>query len=429
MSFSASVAELVAKSEDPLLTKAPDWSRVPLGRVARVVNGFPFKSEFFSDRMGTPVIRIRDVTSGRIGTLYSGPIPDGYWAETGDIVIGMDGDFLSRIWDAERALVNQRVCKLEPDETKIDKRFLAYVLPGYLRLINEETHSITVKHLSSKTIGEIPLPLPPLDEQRRIVAKLDSLLARSKRAREELERIPRLVERTKQAILEVISTTDIASSSFVNLDGSATPKTSKLRDAIASLRTGPFGSSLHKSDYIEDGIPVVNPMHINNSRITASLKMTVSEQKARELSEFRLRPGDVVIARRGVMGRCAVVGENEAGWLCGTGSMAIRPSTALTPAYLQLFLSSPPVVQALEAAAVGSTMTNLNQAILLDLDIRIPSIDEQNAMIRRIEASFTHIDKLASEATRATALLDRLDQATLAKAFRGELLVNGHTGS
>ncbi|MGA7385887.1 MAG: restriction endonuclease subunit S, partial [Methylocella sp.] len=201
MSFSANVSELVGSSDDPLLAAAEHWDRIELKKVATILNGYPWRSDSFNDRVGAPVIRIRDVTSGQTKTFYDGPIVSGYWIENGDLIVGMDGDFNCLIWSGGRALLNQRVCKLAPNESQYSKRLLAYILPGYLKAINEATHSITVKHLSSKTIAEIPLPQPPIPEQRRIVAKLDSLTGRTARARDELGRIPRLIQKYRESVI------------------------------------------------------------------------------------------------------------------------------------------------------------------------------------------------------------------------------------
>jgi type I restriction enzyme S subunit len=100
---------------------------------------------------------------------------------------------------------------------------------------------------------------------------------------------------------------------------------------LVALKTGPFGSTLHKSDYTTGGIPVVNPMHIIGGKIVPSSAAMISPETAERLSEFRLQRGDVVLGRRGEMGRCAVVGEAEHDWLCGTGSLIIRPSFAEIP--------------------------------------------------------------------------------------------------
>ena len=92
----------------------------------------------------------------------------------------------------------------------------------------------------------------------------------------------------------------------------------------AKFRTGPFGSALHKSDYTDDGVPVINPMHIVDGTIEPTRTMTITEKAAKNLSDFRLKAGEIVIGRRGDMGRCAVIQGQQAGWLCGTGSMIIR---------------------------------------------------------------------------------------------------------
>ncbi|MEW8072935.1 MAG: restriction endonuclease, partial [Candidatus Thiodiazotropha sp.] len=97
MSFSHRVSDLVDASDDGLHAIGSSWERVPLGDVCDILNGFPFKSRFFNETHGVPVIRIRDVTSGKSVTLYSGEIPEGYWVEPADIVVGMDGDFNCRM--------------------------------------------------------------------------------------------------------------------------------------------------------------------------------------------------------------------------------------------------------------------------------------------------------------------------------------------
>ena len=91
-------------------------------------------------------------------------------------------------------------------------------------------------------------------------------------------------------------------------------ETSKL-GAHASFKTGPFGSALHRSDYVDGGVPVINPMQILDGVIVPTSSMAIIEQAARRLSEFRLAAGNVVIGRRGEMGRCAVVRSDQQGWL------------------------------------------------------------------------------------------------------------------
>ncbi len=162
----------------------------------------------------------------------------------------------------------------------------------------------------------------------------------------------------------------------------------------ATFRTGPFGSSLHQSDYIENGVPVINPMHIQKGEIKPSYKMTVSVNKVSKLSEFMLNAGDVIIGRRGEMGRCAVVEQSEAGWLCGTGSMIIKP-ISINSKLLQIILSSPQVVSIIEAASVGTTMINLNQGILSHIPIPLPPTKaEQEAIAEALSDADALIESI-----------------------------------
>lgn len=129
-------------------------------------------------------------------------------------------------------------------------------------------------------------------------------------------------------------------------------------DELAEIKIGPFGSLLHKEDYIENGHALVNPSHIVDSKIVIDPKLTISDEKYDELSSYALRIGDVVLGRRGEMGRCAVV--YEEGLVCGTGSMIIRPGTEMKPYFLQNIISSPAYRRVIEGKAVGVTMMNLN---------------------------------------------------------------------
>jgi hypothetical protein len=93
---------------------------------------------------------------------------------------------------------------------------------------------------------------------------------------------------------------------------------------VSEVLTGPFGSLLHKSDYVSDGIPLINPINIVDGQIIVGTEKTVSRETLNRLRSYALSEGDIVFGRRGEIGRCAVVGPEQAGWLCGTGCFFIR---------------------------------------------------------------------------------------------------------
>jgi type I restriction enzyme S subunit len=202
MTFTASLADIITSNENGLLSVHPNWCRVPLLHVASILNGFPFPSAQFSKEGGVPLLRIRDVVSSQTETYYQGEYDPDYLVELGDLVVGMDGDFNSKVWNGPQALLNQRVCKISPEERFYRKKLLAYVLPGYLRAINSETSSVTVKHLSSFTVGEIPIPLPPLAEQDRLVAEIEKQFTRLEAAVAALKRVQANLKRYRAAVLK-----------------------------------------------------------------------------------------------------------------------------------------------------------------------------------------------------------------------------------
>ena len=164
---------------------------VRFGDLGGITSGFAFSSAKFNEAgRGLPLIRCRDVNTAFAGVYYDGDFDPQFVVENGDLLLSMDGDFKLLVWDNGRALLNQRVCRLEPNSKKIDKRFLLHFLPDKLNEIHAKTSFATVKHLSAKTVREIEIPLPPkngkpdLDEQKRIAAILDKADAiRRKRQR------------------------------------------------------------------------------------------------------------------------------------------------------------------------------------------------------------------------------------------------------
>ena len=148
------------------------WPIAKLGDHIQVLSGFAFNSKKFSDSEGVPLIRIRDVVRGFTETYYDGEFDNKYLINQGDLLVGMDGQFNAVRWGSGKALLNQRVCKIEALE-KMDERYLSHLLPNKLKEIEDKTAFVTVKHLSVKKIKAIEFPLPPIDEQKRIADILD----------------------------------------------------------------------------------------------------------------------------------------------------------------------------------------------------------------------------------------------------------------
>ena len=180
---------------------------------------------------------------------------------------------------------------------------------------------------------------------------------------------------------------------------------------LADIRIGPFGSLLHKEDYIEGGHPLVNPSHIIDEKIVIDEKLTVSRQKYIELEAYHLKAGDVVMGRRGEMGRCAVV--SQEGLLCGTGSLSIRPKGKVTADYIQKIISFPSFKKMIEDMAVGQTMPNLNVPIVSAFQVIKPPMHVQENYYIFV----TQIDKSKLTIQQSLDKLEVLKQALMQQYF------------
>ena len=182
-------------------------------------------------------------------------------------------------------------------------------------------------------------------------------------------------------------------------------------DSFCELRIGPFGSALHKEDYITGGHPLVNPSHIVGDKIKPDKNLTIDDEKYESLAAYHLLPGDVVLGRRGEIGRCAVVKTD--GLICGTGSMIIRPGQKVRSDYLQRVVSFPSFSHALETNAVGVTMKNLNAKIVGSAEVFLPGLNEQDAFI-----SFIHqVDKLRFKTQQQIEKLEMLKESLMQEYF------------
>ncbi|MBP8229180.1 MAG: restriction endonuclease subunit S [Xylophilus sp.] len=187
-------------------------------------------------------------------------------------------------------------------------------------------------------------------------------------------------------------------------------------DYFLELCTGPFGSMIHQEDYVRDGVPLINPSHMVGGRIIHDPRVTIKAADAERLSAYALSVGDMVLARRGEVGRFAYVTQQEHGWLCGTGSFFVRLYSQCNREYLGLIFSDVRFRQHLQGESVGTTMTNLNQRILLNALLALPPLAEQSRIVTRVEALMRLCDAL-----EAKGQLEAAQHAQLVSTLLGTL--------
>lgn len=173
------------------------------------------------------------------------------------------------------------------------------------------------------------------------------------------------------------------------------------------IRTGPFGSQLHQSDYKDIGIPVIMPKNIINDRIDTTDIARISKEDEIRLAQHKVSVGDIIYGRRGDIGRHALITTNEDGWLCGTGSMRISlGSSILNPTFLHYYLCQRGVIDWIYNQAIGATMPNLNTTIIRSIPISYPSLLSQH----KIASILSAYDDLIENNTRRIKILEEMAQ-------------------
>lgn len=404
--------EIVQDGKHQLLAKAEHWGRIFLKEIAKVQNGYAFSSSYFTKDEGMPLIRIRDIENENTVDKYNGKYSDEYLVRKGDVLIGMDGDFKASRWKGQDALLNQRVCRIIPTSETFDEQFLFFCLQPFLDAIHAETSSVTVKHLSSRTIEEIPLPFPPLSEQQEIVAKIEELFSELDKGKEQLETARQQLKVYRQAVLN---------SSIVG------EPTNTIESVIESLDQGwsPKCHNEPSSDFNEWA--VIKTTAIQSGYFLDKENKILPKQLIPR-SQHELKEGDLLITRAGPrvrVGVCCMVKQTRPKLLnCDkVYRMRVKPNVAI-PEYVELLLNSPKYTKEIELMKTGinDSGVNLTQKGFLKILIPIPSLTEQEQIVLEIESRLSVCDKVEETIAKSLQQAETLRQSILKMAFEGKLL-------
>jgi type I restriction enzyme S subunit len=476
MSFTESLAKIIEENRNLLIGKHTTWERVRLADVANILNGFAFESRWFgaNPEKGHPLIRIRDVLRSKSDTYYEGEFDPAYLVHRGDLLIGMDGDFNSAIWWGDPGLLNQRVCKIDLHSSHFDKRFLTYCLPGYLSAINASTSSLTVKHLSSLTVADIPLPLPPLREQSRIADALDELFSDLNAGVEALERVRDKLKLYRAAVLKAAvegaltaawrkehQQTEPASELLKRVlaerrrgweeaqlrtfkeKGRESPKNwkAKYKEPVAPditdrapLPEGWCWTSLgqcfaihigatpsrEKKAYWNGDIPWVASGEVQFCRIRETREQITAEGLAN--TSTQLNPAGSVILNMIGEGRT----RGKAGILeiaaCNNQNCAAIwvSETPISPHFVYFWLLFR--YEQTRQLGSGNNQPAMNKSIVEEIHFPLPPLDEQEAVVESVEDQLSVIDHLESDLQTKLKNAQALRQSILRDAFAGTLV-------
>jgi type I restriction enzyme, S subunit len=354
---------------------------------------------------------------------------DRYRLVAGDIVFARTGATVGKSFlindDPGNAVFASYLIRVRCSPDRLDPRYAALFFQSedYWNQIREGAAGTGQPNFNGTKLGGLFIPLRPLRDQRRIVSELESLLVRSKSARWELARIPRLVERYKQAILAAAFSGDLTCE-WRRRMGVSKPQRARLEALVAvPIRNG---LSVRGSD---------DPPGIRSLRLSALHGRVVDLNDVRFLpiavsqaERFLLFEGDVLVSRgngtKSFVGIAALVPQVPQPTIFPDTAFRIRLATQRArPAWFTSIWNAPQVRKQIEdAAKTTAGIWKVSQGDLSQIELLLPSPEEQDEICKRIDVAFACIEKAASETSRAADLLDRWEQAILTKAFRGDLV-------
>lgn len=384
------------------------WAECRLEDVCRLVNGRAYKRTELLDAGKYRVLRVGNLFTNGSWFWSDLELDSDKYIDTGDLIYAWSASFGPRIWHGEKVIYHYHIWKCLPDPALLNKHFL-------FRWFEWDTANIKADHGTGSTMIHVtkgdmearPLSLPPLPEQKRIVAKLDRLSARTKAANAHLARVQSLATRAKQAILDSV---------FAN--GWPTEALSEFVDPERGI---PYGIVQTGTD-TPGGVPTVRCGDIKRFKIAADALKRVEPDISAAYGRTVLRGGEVLIAIRGSVGETCVAPPSFAGCNISREVALIPVLEGIDANFVMYFLQSRAATRFIKANIKGVAQTGINLRDLRTLPTPRLHEVEQLEIVLRIEAAFARIDRMVEDATRAAHLLDRLDQRLLAKAFRGELV-------
>lgn len=480
MSFTASLTELVNRNSNGLLGKHESWSRVSLGEIAFILNGFAFASTRFTKGEGVPLMRIRDISNNATDSFYVGDYDPVYLVNTGELVVGMDGDFNCAFWKGELALLNQRVCKITVKDGSYNLKFLSYVLPGYLSEINKETSSVTVKHLSSNTVAQIPLPLPPVAEQQRIVEKIEELFTKLDAGVNALKTARAQLGRYRQSVLKAAVTGELTrewreahrgeleptadllarilqerrakweADQLAKMQAAGKPPknddwkqkyqeptvldTSELPElpqdwiwsALDAVCKVTSGFAFKSSDFINEGIPAIKIANIGYGKFVWKQQEYLPPDFVKCYVNFSVFPSSVLIALTrpitdNTVKACMYPTDAPVGLLNQRVAM-LTPHQCYSNLFLLNLLQSELFKNEIKSNLSETLQPNLSPLDLQKIAVPIPPEFEQKAIVEEVERLLSIANATEQTIEQSLKQAERLRQSILQRAFSGKLV-------
>ena len=417
------------------------WTITTVQNVSHSIE-YGYTASASNQPIGPKLLRITDIQNGSVDwnevpyCKLDGKPSSRFRLNIGDIVFARTGATTGKSYlireETPDAVFASYLIRVRPNHL-VDPAFLYlfFQTSAYWQLISENVAGNAQPNCNASKLAALPLLLPPVAEQRRIVSAAERLQSLVNNARQRLVTARKILNRFCQSALAAACTGRLTADwrsamGYIPDPSNELPnswKATTVGEVIESLK---YGSS-RKCDYGMKGVPVLRIPNIGDG-VTDRRDLKYAELEPREFDQLRLRAGDVLMIRSNgsvsLLGKSALIGEADANSAYAGYLIRLRPNqTKIIPEYLNAVLGSFPVRLQIELPArLTSGVNNINSDEVRALPINLPPLDEQAEIMKRLSNMSAVATKIESKVLVGTQRSNMLVQATLAKAFRGELV-------
>lgn len=395
------------------MTFPATWQTCKLGDLAQYINGKAFKPGDWKGS-GLPIIRIQNLTDSEKPFNYCDQrIEPRYLVNNGDLLISWSATLGSFIWSRGPAVLNQHIFKAVPNAELVDRDFLHYLMLETLEEMASHAHGIAMKHITKSKFEAIEVAIPPLPEQRRIVARIQECLQRASEIRALRAQAVHEAEAVLPSILNDVFTSQVCGAPLHSIG-----------DVALETR---YGTS-QKCHTDSVGMPILRIPNVAQGAVNFD-GLKYCELDKSEVERVRLDEGDLLFVRtngsRDLVGRCAVFHGQDRGQDFGFASYLIRvrvDQAKVLPRYLAYFLNSTNGRAEIDRRRRTSAgQFNINSENLRSIAFPVPSVSEQTLLLEQLELRESLATQLVARLREAKSEGTTMREAILRKAFAGEL--------
>jgi len=339
-----------------------------LGDIASYINGYAFKPEQRGTE-GLPIIRIQDLTGNAYDLgFYDGDYPEKIEINNGDVLISWSASLGVYIWNRGKALLNQHIFKVAFDKVNVNKDYFVFAVKHKLDEMVSKTHGATMKHIIKKDFDNTKIPFPSLEMQEETASILKMVSDIIDTRQQEIKKLDELIR-----------------ARFVEMFGD--PDTEwplvTIAEICSNTRTGPFGSSLHHDEFVDEGVFVLGIDNAVENKFSYNRMRYVTEEKYQQLKRYTVYPGDVIITIMGTVGRAAVIPEDMPKAINTKHLACLSPNFNVVDSYFlcNAFQIHPEIKRQLQEQTKGAIMAGLNLTVIRGLKFKLPPLERQKQFV------------------------------------------------